>query len=339
LLDAPVAGLPVNVSEVSRWSELRPAALGEPALVIFNPRAGAKLGFARPSAAADQVTALLTAAGVPVEVRSTEAAGHATELAREAVQQGRRLVISAGGDGTASEIAQALAHSETTLGLLPMGTVMNTLRTLSIPRDLEQAAQTIAEGRVLTMDLGRVGDHVFLEAGGVGLDAGLYEFFAQLERGARPHGVLPGLLRFLYQLGKPAITVSYEGGHHARTHAPMVSVANGPFVGAAYAIAPEARVDDGLLDVVVFHGATVLRLLFHLVAIAGGRSLPAPPEASHVHVRKVQISTRQRRPLPVHADGEPLGVTPTGFEVAPAALRVIVGASEPSGGGAWAPAR
>jgi YegS/Rv2252/BmrU family lipid kinase len=323
------------VNEVSRWTELKPAALVEPALVIFNPRAGEKLGFARPSAAAEEIGALLTAAGVRFELRSTEAAGHATALARDAVQQERNLVISAGGDGTASEIAQALANSATTLGLLPMGTVMNTLRTLSIPRDLERAAQTIADGRVLAMDLGRVGDHMFLEAGGVGLDAGLYEFFTELERGARPHGVLPRLLRFLYQLGKPAITVEYEG-HRARTHAPMVSIANGPFVGAAYAIAPEARVDDGLLDVVVFHGATVLRLLFHLFAIAGGRSLPPPPEASHVHVRSVHVSTRQRRPLPVHADGEPLGVTPTDFEVAPAALRVIVGTAgywtSPSGG-------
>jgi YegS/Rv2252/BmrU family lipid kinase len=322
------------VNDVSRWSELKPAATAEPALVIFNPRAGAKLGFARPSAAAEEIAALLTAAGVRFELRSTEAGGHATALAREAVQEGRQLVISAGGDGTASEVAQALAHSATTLGLLPLGTVMNTLRTLSIPRDLERAAQTIAGGRVLAMDLGRVGDHMFLEAGGVGLDAGLYEFFTQLERGARPHGVLPGLLRFLYQLGKPAITVEYEG-HRARTHAPMVSIANGPFVGAAYAIAPEARVDDGLLDVVVFHGATVLRLLFHLLAIAGGRSLPHPPEASHVHVRSVHVSTRRRRPLPVHADGEPLGVTPTAFEVAPAALRVIVGTPEPSGIRAW----
>ncbi|MBV9577800.1 MAG: YegS/Rv2252/BmrU family lipid kinase [Chloroflexi bacterium] len=309
---------------MSRWSELKPGALGDPALVIFNPRAGAKLGFARPSAAAEEIAALLTSAGVRSELRSTEAAGHATALARVAVQEGRQLVISAGGDGTASEVAQALAHSSTTLGLLPLGTVMNTLRTLAIPRDLERAVHTIADGQVLAMDLGRVGDHLFLEAAGVGLDAGLYEFFLELERGARPHSVLPRLLRFLHQLGKPAITVDYEG-HRARTHAPMVSIANGPFVGAAYAIAPEARVDDGLLDVVVFHGATVLRLLFHLFVIAGGRSVPKPPEASHVRVRRVRVSTRQRRPLPVHADGEPLGGTPTGFEVAPAALRVIVG--------------
>jgi diacylglycerol kinase family enzyme len=179
------------VNEVSRWSEVKPAALGEPALVIFNPRAGAKLGLARPSAAAEQITALLTAAGVRSELRSTEA--------------------------------------------------------------------------------------------------------------------------------------------------PMVSIANGPFVGAAYAIAPEARVDDGVLDVVDFHGASVLRLLVHLFAIAGGRSLPPPPEASHLRVRSVQVSTRQRRPLPVRADGEPLGVTPTGFELVPSALRVIVGSPDPSSVPAWAP--
>ena len=115
----------------------------------------------------------------------------------------------------------------------------------------------------------------------------------------------------------------------------MVSVANGPYVGAAYAIAPDARIDDGLLDVVVFRNASVPRMLLHLVLIAGGRPLPPPPEARVLQVRAVRVAKRRGRPLPVHADGDPVGVTPAQFEVAAAALRVIVGRPDGTGIRAW----
>ena len=116
----------------------------------------------------------------------------------------------------------------------------------------------------------------------------------------------------------------------------MVAVANGPFVGAAYALAPDARVDDGLLDVVTFHGASVPRMLFHLVAVAGGRRLSIPPKAVVLRGHSIRIaSRRRRRTLPVHADGTAIGATPISFEVAPAALRVLVGAAEVGAACAW----
>jgi diacylglycerol kinase family enzyme len=115
----------------------------------------------------------------------------------------------------------------------------------------------------------------------------------------------------------------------------MVSVANGPYVGAAYAIAPEARIDDGLLDVVVFRRTSIPRVLLHLGLIAGGRPLPPPEDAATLRVRWLRVSRRSGRPLPVHADGEPVGITPATFEVAPAALRVVVGPPEETGICAW----
>ena len=83
-----------------------------------------------------------------------ERAGHATDLARRAVEDGRQLVIGAGGDGTINEIARGLAQSETVLGLMPLGSIMNVARTLWVPRDLALAARTIVEGKVLAMDMG-----------------------------------------------------------------------------------------------------------------------------------------------------------------------------------------
>ena len=303
-------------------------------VLIFNPHAGRKLGLETNPGGADDVQAALRTEDIRFDPRPSERAGHAFELAQQAVREGRQLVIAAGGDGTANEVAHGLAGTETVLGLMPLGSIMNVARTLWVPRDLGGAARTIAEGKVLAMDMGRIGDRFFLEAAGVGLDAGLFGYFDRLESSRHRVGVLRAAIRFLRQLGSPKIIVEYEGGR-LETRAPMVSVANGPYVGAAYAIAPEARIEDGLLDVVVFRGVSVVRVLLHLAVIAGGRSSPLPAQARIMKVRSVRITKRNGRPLPVHADGESAGVTPASFEVVPAALRVIVGPPDETGIRAW----
>ena len=318
----------------ARWAHLNVRELRQPAALIFNPNAGQKLGVSTNAGSTDDVQAALHAEGISFEAWPTERAGHATELAQEAVRQHRELVIAAGGDGTVNEVAQGLAESETVLALMPLGSIMNIARTLWVPRDLPLAARTIAEGKVLAMDMGHVGERFFLEAAGVGLDAGLFGYFERLEKGASRLAVLRAVVRFIRQLGSPRLTLEYDGGR-VQARAPMVSIANGPYVGAAYAIAPGARIDDGLLDVVLFRQASIPRVLLHLALIAGGRPLPPPPQSRTVRTGRVRISRARGRPLPVHADGDPCGVTPVEMFAAPGALRVIVGPPEESGICAW----
>ena len=324
----------VDARSDRRHSRLDVQSLEHPAALIFNPNAGQKLGVSTNAGGWDAVQAALAGAGVPFDPQPTERAGHATELARAAVSEGRGLVIAAGGDGTVGEVAQALAGSPTALGVMPLGSIMNVARTLCIPRDLGAAAGVIAAGHVLAMDLGLAGETYFLEAGGVGLDAGLFGYFERLDDGGNRQGIFRATLRFLRNLGMPRLSVEADG-RRRRVWAPMVAVANGPYVGAAYALAPDARIDDGRLDVVIFRGASVPRLLFHLLAVAGGRHLPVPPEAIKLRVRSVEVKTRWRRPLPVHADGTAIGATPARFRVAPAALRVLVGTPEAGAACAW----
>ena len=323
-----------HAERAERWGRIAPRSLRQPAALIFNPNAGHKLGVETNSGGPDEVQAALRSEGIPFDPRPTERAGHATDLARQSAAEGRELVIAAGGDGTVNEVAHGLANTTTVLGLMPLGSIMNVARTLWVPRDLHGAARTLAEGKVLAMDMGRIGERFFLEAAGVGLDAGLFGYFERLEGGAHPLGVLRAGFRFLRQFGSPRILVEHDGGRF-ETRAPMVSVANGPYVGAAYAIAPHARIDDGLLDVVVFRHSSIPRVLFHLALIAGGRPLPPPAEARTLRVRSLRVGKRRGRPLPVHADGDPAGVTPVHFEVAPAALRVIVGPPDETGIRAW----
>lgn len=323
----------INVA--SRRHSLDLSTLRKPVVLICNASAGQKLGMITNASGTEAATAALEAAGVPHEVWPTERAGHATELARKAVEEGRELVIAAGGDGTVAEVANGLAGSETVLGVMPMGSIMNVARTLCLPRDLHKAAETIARGDILSMDLGRVRDRYFLEAGGVGVDAGLFSFFNRADKGRMTvPGALRGALRFLRALGRPRLTIVVDGTR-MQVRAPLVVVANGPYVGAAYAVAPDARIDDGLLDVVIFHGASVPRVMLHLLAVAGGRSLPPPPRSRQLRARSVEIASRRRRGLPAHADGNSAGRTPVHFECVPGALRVLVGTPAPQATCAW----
>jgi diacylglycerol kinase (ATP) len=324
----------VAIRNVDRWGHIDVRSLAKPAALIFNPHAGQKLGIATNAANAETVQAALREAQVPFDSWPTERAGHATELARRAIAEGRQLVIAAGGDGTVNETALGLANSDTVLGLMPLGSIMNVARTLWVPRDLPLAARTLVEGKTLAMDMGRVGDRYFLEAAGVGLDAGLFGYFDRLDSSGPRLGILRAALRFLRQLGSPRLVVDYDRGQ-IRARAPMVSVANGPYVGAAYAIAPDARIDDGLLDVVIFRGTSIPRVLLHLALIAGGRPLPPPAQAQTLRAEWVRVRRQGRRPLPVHTDGTPMGVTPVEIRAAPAALRVVVGPPDESGIRAW----
>ena len=310
-----------------------------PAALIFNPHAGAKLGLPTNAADPDAARTALDRAGVPYDAWPTARPGHATELARRAAAEGRGLVVAAGGDGTVNEVAQGLVGTDVVLGVLPLGSVMNVARTLHLPRDLDAAARVVADGATIAMDVGRATSAAattyFLEAAGVGLDAALFRSFDRLERGAPRLAVLRAAWAFVRGLGVPRLRLELDG-RPREVRAPMVTVANSPFLGAAAAVAPEARVDDGWLDVVLFHGLGAPRVLVHLLLVAGGRPFPRPAGTEALRARVVGVDAR-RRALPAHAAGALLGRTPVAFAIVPRALRVLVGAPAPDERPAWGP--
>jgi YegS/Rv2252/BmrU family lipid kinase len=315
-------------SPSQRWGQLD---LRQPAALVFNPHAGKKVGMSTNPHSLDNVLAALRAEGIPFELWQTEGPGHATVLAQRAVLEGYKVVSAAGGDGTLHEVARGLTNTEVVLAPLPLGSIMNLARALWVPRDLHGAARTIKAGRVLAIDISRVGPHDFLEAAGVGVGAGLFAYFNKLDDSGFSLTEARKAVTFLEQIGTPEVCVEFEGGRlDVKTQA--VNVANGPYVGAAVVVAPEARLDDGLLDVTVVDHASLARLLMHIAWRAGGRSAHAAPDMQIIRTPWVRVTAGQGEgPLPIHADGDPVGQTPATFEVVPAALRVIVG--EPSGSG------
>jgi YegS/Rv2252/BmrU family lipid kinase len=291
------------------------------ACVIVNPNAGRKFGVTTNAFGLEEAKALVERHGIEADVWPTERAGHATELALQAAREGYRLVIAAGGDGTLEEVAEGLVGTDAELGILPLGSLMNVARMLGVPRELDAAAEVIKAHRVARIDVGRATTGVksayFIEAAGVGIDAGLFAYGNQIDRGNwrtfRP------LLKFMWRYRPRRLTLKLDGRTH-RFRAMMVTIANG--YGPGLPVAPDARLDDGLFDVEVFTRFGKLELLRHFAAIALGRR-SYNPKVQHFRARTVEVIPD--RAMMVHADSSPFGTTPARFEVVPSALAVVVG--------------
>ncbi len=303
--------------------------------LIVNPQAGRKGGLSTNSATLDDVRAALAVYGIAPDVEETRGPGHATDLARAAALAGYDGVIAAGGDGTAREAAIGLLGSGVPLGVMPLGSFMNVARMLGIPRDPPGAAEVIAGGAVAALDVGRAGQTYFLEAAGVGIDAALFRYTNQLDQGrwaALAHAVRVAVGY------RPRRVVLQLDWWTVEMDALMVTIANGPYCGASFSVAPGAVVDDHQFDVRVYGPMSKWSLLRRLLRsnptslATTAHPLDPTSRAGDVQTsegrvysftaRDVRISAP--RPLPGHADSLPIGNTPLRFSLMPGALSVFV---------------
>ncbi len=307
--------------------------------IIANPAAAGGRGREEPL---QNAVGYLAAQGWTVSWRWTEHAGHAEALARQAAAAGISVVVVAGGDGTVNEVVNGLVGTETALAVLPAGTgnvLAAQLGLVGIPTPLHRpdpptAARLLCRGSLHRVDTGFAtprggsGRHFLLWAG-IGLDAAIaHELEGEardLKRTLGPvaYGAL-GIKTALEAVGTPAIIRA--DGQRLRDRLLMGVVANIPLYGGAFELTPEARLDDGLLDLELFAGGGWWSAVGHLGAI-----LTRQRDTAHARpcrqFRHVRIVTE--RPVPVHLDAEPYGTTPVTMEVCRHSLRLLVPPSAP----------
>jgi diacylglycerol kinase (ATP) len=185
------------------------------------------------------------------DIVSTEGPGHATELAREAVAAGCTRVVAVGGDGTVNEVAQALVHSRTALALVPCGSGNGLALHIGLPKSVPEALELAAgpDGRVAELDTGIVNGLPFVNAMGLGLDADVSFRFNRLARRGLVAYARTALAAFFKM--RPERCQIADGTNRETVDALLIAVANSDQYGNNAKIAPHARVDDGLLDLVV----------------------------------------------------------------------------------------
>lgn len=284
-----------------------------------------------------------------LEIRLTTQELSADRIAGDAVEQGASQIIVAGGDGTVSAVARMLVRRPVTLGIIPLGTFNNIARSLGIPADMETACRIICDGDDRLVDAGMANDErYFFEAAGAGLDAALFPLgeeiktgrwrriwqFARMTMKYNAHRVrlefdcsvaaaLPRERRRRF----PASTLS---SNSLVMRALLVAVANGPYYGSGFAVAPTARLNDGKLTVAAYRRFSKYELVRHFISISQGRRRFSP-KLEVFSARRVKISAFHR--LPVHLDGVPFGNAPVRLEAVPRALRIFTPSQDEEGQG------
>ncbi|MGM0574546.1 MAG: diacylglycerol/lipid kinase family protein [Myxococcota bacterium] len=314
----------------------RPEAPTPRTLVVVNERAG---GGAMHDVFRRVEHRLLDRIG-DFGVAFTDYAGHATELAREALDDGVQRIVVAGGDGTVHEVVNGWLDDEgrprrddAVLGLLPGGTGGDLRKSLDIP-DMDGALVALTSGRTRTLDVGRLTYHRVDE------DAEATRWFVnivsfglggEVVRQVQGWPALTG--RFAYAAAgakvlwgwrNPQVRLEIEGaGEHFEWDGRVVlgAVANGRFFGGGMEIAPDAEPDDGVFDVTVLGDLRRRDMLPLLGRIYGGRHVGHPKVQVHQATRVVADSDDT---VYLDVDGEPLGRLPATFEIVPGALRVAV---------------
>jgi diacylglycerol kinase (ATP) len=288
--------------------------------VVYNPSAGTRPRLPAESIDEPGVRELLARHGIEADVAVTESEAEGRVAARDAVGAGYRAVVAAGGDGTFDLVAGELIGSEVPVGILPLGRAMNVARSLSIPRELEQAAAILAAGHERQIDVGVAGGRTFYEIASIGLSAEILGLAHAFDKGHG--GSLLELIRVLVRFRRARVRLRLDN-RTLETRGLLLVIANGPYTGLGLTLAPDARLDDGELDVRIFRRFSRLELLRHFWAIAFGRRAYAP-EVTERRAHRVVVETPG---LPCRADAFDLGMTPIEIAVRPHALRVIAPAA------------
>ncbi len=289
-------------------------------IAIINPISGAG---ADTTAAARRVEMLRIEAarrGIAMDIHLTERAGHARELAAQAVTRGVRLVVVWGGDGTINEAGSELIGTGIPLGIIPAGSGNGLAAVLNVPRRPHEAISVALDAPARDIDAGVMDGRAFFNIAGIGFDARVARLFNQRAAGSR--GGWP-YIRIGIREGCTYGAADYDlelDGTPVQARALLVSFANGREYGIGARIAPQALIDDGLLEATIVEERAVLARFWDARHLAMGTANRAPRVRVH-QVRTARITAPGD--LEYHVDGEP-GVAARVIDVRilPRALRV-----------------
>lgn len=268
----------------------------------------------------DEADCWLREQGWRAEWRETGLPGDATTLAGEAAERGLPLVIVCGGDGTLNEAANGLAGSETAMAVIPAGTVNVWAKETGVPRRPVEAARLAVTGERRRVDLGLVDGRYFLLMAGYGLDGAIARRVSQKLKGrvGATAYAIAAVREALRYRGTP-ITLGLDGDERPLNLLMLVAGNSRNYAGLVE-ITPEARADDGLLDVCAYEGRGTVDIVLHVLRTL----LRRHRRSGKVLYRKVRRLEIKGAALPVQLDGDAYEQSPAVVTVAPAALWVVV---------------
>ena len=264
---------------------------------IMNPISGTSSKAAIPSL----IDSTIDKERFDYEIKLTERAGHASELASEAKDQHVDIVVAVGGDGTVNEVARSIVHSDTALGILPCGSGNGLARHLLLPMNLKKCIEIINLCEIHDLDYGVINEHPFFCTCGMGFDAFVSMKFA--ESGKRgPISYAENILREGLKYKPETYTLQDETGTK-QYKAFLISCANASQYGNNAYIAPQASMSDGLMDVIIMEPFDVIeapQVSFDMF----NKTLDKNSRIKTFKCKKLHIT--RSKPGVIHYDGDPI---------------------------------
>lgn len=291
------------------------------ALMLINPISGTR----DKNGICDLTATRLQGAGIDLDIAHTQYKGHGAELARKAAEDGADIVVVAGGDGTVNEVASALLHTDTALGIIPCGSGNGLARSLGLPMDFEAAIDIIGRNMPCAVDCGVADGRPFFCTFGMGFDAVVTEKFASGERRGKMQYVRSALLEFI-NFTPDSYALEIDGEIYTE-EALLIAVCNTPQYGNNAYIAPRASLTDGLLDVTVIRNSPVIQQAMAGIGLLSGQI----DRNRYVDTFKAKdVKIIRLKDGPAQIDGEPLTLgRKVSIHCEPACLKVLSNGGEP----------
>lgn len=303
--------------------------------LVVNPRSAA----GRTGRHFDRIARAVRSAIGDFECAFTRGPGDGSRLAREAVASGGKLVIAVGGDGTASEVVDGITlgrprDPDALFGFIPRGTGGDLRRTLGLPQDLDGAARALASRKEVVCDLGRIelvgaaGEpqvRHFVNVAGFGVSGVVSgEVNRGLKLGSGKLSFMIASAKALLRWSDKPVRWRADGGPWVEQTLTSLSVCNGRFFGGGMQVAPDARIDDGLFDVVIWAGFGIGDFITKKRMLYDGTHVTLP-NTRVLRARTLEAEPVGDEPVLLDVDGEQPGRLPARISILPGALRVRVG--------------
>lgn len=300
--------------------------------VIVNPNAGSGRGGRE----WNEISSLLSAAGIEFSSSVSRHKYHTIDLVREAYQEGYRRFIAVGGDGTIHEVVSGImsmnsADPDVTLAAIPVGTGNDWGREWGVTIDHSQAVDIIAKGRTRVQDLAEVRSvrngteniRYMANIGGLGFDANVcFKVDGYKDAGKTGSNLyIKGLLRAFFGYTNKRFKIVVDGDTLYEGKVFSTAFGIGRYSGGGMLQTPEALPDDGLLDITVIKKIPKLKVIFNIKKLYSG-DIYSIKQVIHTKGRNVHVESFPF--AKVEVDGEAVGFTPVTVTMMPQALRIIV---------------
>ena len=265
--------------------------------LIINPISGTESKKYIP----EEVAAAIDQKKYDLFIRVTGHPNHASEIARDAVKNNYKFVITAGGDGTVNEVARELINCDTVLGILPYGSGNGLARELGIPLDSEKAIEIILSAHTRTIDYGVANDHIFFCTCGFGFDAFVSDRFDKKKKRG-PLGYVRNVLESVVDFKAEEYELTYDDGTLTEK-AFILTCANASQYGNEAYIAPGASMDDGMMNVSVLKPLNAIEIPQTTIQLFT-KNIDKNSKMVSLLTRNLHI--KRSKPGVMHIDGEPV---------------------------------